>query len=451
MNRNQPCSCGSGKRYKHCHGAVRSDPFGALNLALAEQQRGHLAAAEALYEQAREALPGHFDAIHMLGVVKLQLGRFEEALQLLTAVLPLAPQAVTASLKHNLALCLAGLARERGTLDTLAADSSALTLPARFVRANATPEAVPAITPRISVILVDATAGHGLSRTLGSIRDQNQPGLELVAATTAPAPRRSELQAALDDSGAAARLVCSENGDSPAGLVNLAAAAGTGDYLCFLRTGDRWAPAWLRQMINALDGCGAWWGYGGLRVEADDATIVRFGVSPAVDALLREEDALYAHRTASMGFLSFNPIAAGRNLVVHRDLWRQRGGLSGGATEPWLDWAWRTARDDEPVYVDGPGYLIPPDTAALHLHKDFLRMIATSVARSGTNNCASASIDIPNPYLRRGISAYWVERWREIFASQAAEMPSEALLGCAALLGVAPIELPIATDHGSLG
>ncbi|MGE5668598.1 MAG: SEC-C metal-binding domain-containing protein, partial [Betaproteobacteria bacterium] len=43
LNRNDPCSCGSGKRYKHCHGRIESANPRALHLeALAAHRSGSL-------------------------------------------------------------------------------------------------------------------------------------------------------------------------------------------------------------------------------------------------------------------------------------------------------------------------------------------------------------------------------------------------------------------------
>jgi SEC-C motif/Tetratricopeptide repeat len=457
MNRNQLCACGSGKRYKHCHGAAvaasaatapasaapgvnRQDPLTTLHLALAQQKEGRLASAEGLYEQALASLPNHFDALHMLGVVKLQLGKFEEATRLLVAGLPLAPEGAIANFKHNLALCLVGLARQRGVLETLTDDPAELKPPAPFVRAYAIPEAEATATGLISIILTDVSSLSGLRRSLDGIRARDRGNIEIIAAIAAHTPDHEALRAALDGCGTPARLIVAAAADTLAGQVNIAAAAATGAYLCFLRAGDHWSPQWLRQMTGALNACGAQWGYGGLRVVADDGTIARFGSSPGVDALLRAQDALYVHRTASLGFLSFNPVAAGRNLMARSDLWRRRGGLAAGAADPFLDWAWRTAWNEEPVYVDEPGYLIPPATERLHLHDAFARMIASTTTRVRADDGDPERADTKNPYLRHGLSVFWARQWRQLRALQASAMPVEVLLGCAAMLDMAPIE-----------
>ena len=192
-------------------------------------------------------------------------------------------------------------------------------------------------------------------------------------------------------------------------------------------------------------------GYGGLRAVAEDGTIVRFGSFPDVDALLRAQDALYLQRTASLGFLSFNPIAAGRNLVVTRELWSGSGGLVEGKADPFLDWAWRTAADDEPIYVDEPGYLIPPATAGLHRHDGFARMIAGAMTSGACAGSGPARADFRNRWLRHGLELYWSHQWRQIVVLRASTMPMEALQGCAEMLGMAsvPAAVPVGTARAA--
>jgi glycosyltransferase involved in cell wall biosynthesis len=93
VSRNAPCPCGSGLRYKNCHGAIavpapHIDPLKQhLERAMAAQQAGQFADAAAAYEAALALQPASFDALHMLGVVRYQQGDFEQALALLDRAL----------------------------------------------------------------------------------------------------------------------------------------------------------------------------------------------------------------------------------------------------------------------------------------------------------------------------------------------------------------------------
>lgn len=92
-SRNAPCPCGSGRRYKDCHGALTaaSSLDAVLHGALVAQQAGRLAEAIAGYERALAVAPAHFDALHMQGVAYFQRGEFDQALTLIDRALALRP------------------------------------------------------------------------------------------------------------------------------------------------------------------------------------------------------------------------------------------------------------------------------------------------------------------------------------------------------------------------
>jgi tetratricopeptide (TPR) repeat protein len=90
-SRNALCPCGSGRRYKECHGALGpiapAAPDPRLVAALAAQQAGRLDEAAAGYEAVLADAPDEFDALHMLGVVHFQRREFERALTLIDRAL----------------------------------------------------------------------------------------------------------------------------------------------------------------------------------------------------------------------------------------------------------------------------------------------------------------------------------------------------------------------------
>jgi tetratricopeptide (TPR) repeat protein len=135
VGRNDPCPCGSGKRFRSCHGALGSDvrpnpntiPESAvdqqLKQALALHQHGDNKGAEALYRSVLAIQPDQALAQHFLGVIHYQ--RHE-----LAAALPLLERSVAASpeepeFRNNLGLALAAADRES---DAIAAYRSALDL-----------------------------------------------------------------------------------------------------------------------------------------------------------------------------------------------------------------------------------------------------------------------------------------------------------------------------------
>jgi tetratricopeptide (TPR) repeat protein len=93
---------------------VGSELTQALQQALACHRQGRLAEAEKVYARIIKAAPSHFDALHLLGALKLQTGKIGEAFRLLTAALAI--NAKSADVLTNLGLVLRGLDRNQEAL-----------------------------------------------------------------------------------------------------------------------------------------------------------------------------------------------------------------------------------------------------------------------------------------------------------------------------------------------
>jgi Flp pilus assembly protein TadD len=143
IGRNDACPCGSGKRYKHCHGAIAATPSPATATpgpavataahvpatpnpvdatsarapaadalaarGVAAHKRNDLDAAERDYRDALAIAPDHPLALHYLGVVMYQRNRLHDALPLLDRAVTLAPR--DPEVHNNLGLALAAADR----------------------------------------------------------------------------------------------------------------------------------------------------------------------------------------------------------------------------------------------------------------------------------------------------------------------------------------------------
>jgi len=76
----------------------------ALQQALALHQQGRLDEAEKIYTRILKSAPSHFDALHLLGALKLQTGKVGEAYRLLGAALEVEPRSADALTNLGLAL-----------------------------------------------------------------------------------------------------------------------------------------------------------------------------------------------------------------------------------------------------------------------------------------------------------------------------------------------------------
>ena len=107
-SRNQPCPCGSGKKFKQCcgrqgamaRGATVTMPDGA-SLPLAEalqaatqlHQAGRPRLAAEIYQRILNIQPEHADALHLLGLTAHQIGEHARALGLIGQAIRLKPSA----------------------------------------------------------------------------------------------------------------------------------------------------------------------------------------------------------------------------------------------------------------------------------------------------------------------------------------------------------------------
>ena len=109
--RNAPCPCGSGRRYKECHGALApanpaattdAPPWLAETMreALDAQRSDRGAEAARLYRRVLDADPENFDATHMLGLVEYERGYYGAALALMQRAIELRPD--LGMPRHNL-------------------------------------------------------------------------------------------------------------------------------------------------------------------------------------------------------------------------------------------------------------------------------------------------------------------------------------------------------------
>ncbi len=105
VGRNERCPCGSGKRFKDCHGAFapaatipRAGPATApsvaqlLQAAQQAQVSGNAPEAAVLYRRVLEADPTNYDATHMLGVAEYQSGSYDTAIALVRRATELRPE-----------------------------------------------------------------------------------------------------------------------------------------------------------------------------------------------------------------------------------------------------------------------------------------------------------------------------------------------------------------------
>jgi tetratricopeptide (TPR) repeat protein len=107
IRRNDPCPCGSGKRYKECHGSLANEAQGLdvlVRRALAAHQQGRIAEAQAGYREILARDPANAIATHYLGLAAWQSGDVATAERMMREAI--ARDASVADFHNNLGLLL---------------------------------------------------------------------------------------------------------------------------------------------------------------------------------------------------------------------------------------------------------------------------------------------------------------------------------------------------------
>ena len=254
MSRNDPCTCGSGKRFKHCHGRFESTGPSALHLeALAAHQSGSLTQAEALYRRAIESNSGDADSLHMLGVVQFERLRYREALELMWEAAELTGWSDVV-IRQNMGLVLAKLLAPQ-------ANARQKDFVAAYVASERERNASPAIAARVSVVLPICNTSRFVARAIASVARQTYPGIEMIV---------------VDDSGTdeMARVVAESVSRTPfpvkvvnsgrrgeARAANEGAQRAQGRYLAFLGVDECFAPNRVERMVAEIARATPLWGY----------------------------------------------------------------------------------------------------------------------------------------------------------------------------------------------
>jgi hypothetical protein len=335
MSRNELCACGSGKRVKHCHGAIASGAPSTLHLeALAVHRTGALRRAETLYRRALERDPADLDSVHMLGVLQFERMRYREALELLW-------DACERSgfndpvFRHNLGLVLAKLL-------TPQANERQEALVRAYLAREQERMATPVVQARVSVVLTARNQERFIERAVDSVAAQTYRNLELIVVDDGSTDATPMLLARrLPCLGFPARFVGTAHRSEPR-AANDGAGRAQGRYLAFLG-GDEWfAPRRIERMVAEIARAVPLWGFSRVAYPTG-------GSSPAGEVVTRPGES-FGSEPASFMFMIPNVVESNSNLFIERELFNALGGFR-DVVEYGSDLRERAAREVEPVMV----------------------------------------------------------------------------------------------------
>ncbi len=359
MSRNELCACGSGKRYKHCHGGVQAStpgasraaprvkPPSALHLqAVSSHRAGSLEHAESLYREALRLDSADVESLQMLGVLYFERMRNDEALELLWDAAERTGWNDPVLL-HNLGLVLARL-----MASTANARQEAMV--AAFMKQDIARKVAPVVAGRVSVVLPVFNEARVVAGAIASVAAQTYRDIELFVIDDGSTDESATVIAqALADLEFPATFVRGQHRGA-AQAANTGAARAAGRYLAFLAAADRFAPQRIERMVHEMGRAIALWGFSRF-AELDNGNTVGRN-TPRQGAPRRGAD-FSGDEPSSFALLKHDVTGASGNLFIDRQLFHELGGYRDDTQYRGWDFAIRAAQWVEPVAVGDTLYL----------------------------------------------------------------------------------------------
>ncbi len=354
--RNDPCPCGSGKRYKQCCGGLRTDgaavaalepaiePMRLMRAALAAQESRRLDEAERLYRDALTLSPDAADALHMLGVIRYERQDYDEARTLILRALDLTAWRYPAY-RHNLGLVVA---RTSWKGDRVACEARQ-----REYRGWQAVHTVPtlAAAPRVAVVIPAYNHERYVEVALESVFAQTYRDIEIVVIddgssdATGDAARR-----VLEDSPFPHRVIARPNRGAAA-TINEGIELTSAPFVNVLNSDDTFAPERIATMVGAIAGAGVGWGFSAVDfVDAAGAAIDTLHDARAY-TLSCAIAAIPFARSTGFALLAGNVAVSTGNLFFSRSLWESLGGFRDLRYNHDWDFALRALWREEPIFV----------------------------------------------------------------------------------------------------
>ena len=354
-SRNAPCPCGSGLRYKDCHGALAVAPAATpLAIARAHFDRGDLPAAASACEAVLRTSPDNPLALGLLAQCERKAGCTLPALALLlravralpkATVKPAEGYAIWSSLTAVFAEALAG--RDDGGA------KSHREAYRHWVAQRAPGEQGQGVAVVLHV--ASHVGSESAWATLQTIANQTRLPAEVVVVFNAKPP-------ALDALRARADLVpfkivwVDAAGASKAAALEAGIASSRAPWIVILEPPHAFAPGHLAELVGGVEAAGGQWGF-------TDSTLVAGSGVPA-DVLAARQAALDATHTllakadtVGSAFVAKSSPAVGDGAIAFsRQLHGTLGGLRPLPGHELWDFAVRATFEDEPVHVAAATY-----------------------------------------------------------------------------------------------
>jgi glycosyltransferase involved in cell wall biosynthesis len=356
-SRNSPCPCGSGKRFKECHGALTGalpatpadTVLATLKEAAERLRQGDVRNAETLARNVLVERAGRPEALRILARCAYEQGSPRDGLTLaLDAARSMQTQPVDPATGY---LIWSDLGFMFGVALVGIDSALASKLRTAYAQRPANPDAELG-SATVSVVVIATESGARLAETLHSVAVQTCRDIEVIVAYAGADPRSDpEVEATVAAWQRDARWLKVPDA-RPAALAEAGVRVAKGALVNVLPVPHRFAPTRIDTMREALARRGAGWGFSGAAfvnpagasIPAERDWLVRAGMDRL--SAIGESDTV-GHALIHQDFVA---VDAG-NLMFRRSLHAEIGGFRADAPL----WAWEfclhAVLEDEPVFV----------------------------------------------------------------------------------------------------
>jgi glycosyltransferase involved in cell wall biosynthesis len=447
-------------RFKHCCGLLAAaanstanpPPLSGTGLsalmadAMFAQRSGALSKAERLYRRALATDQANFDALHMLGVVRLMDNDPEDAAKWILAAIPFRPENFD-SLWTNLGLSLAAVAAKRDPgIET-------------SCRKEASPHAINIVQPHellplplsepplVSVIVPSFNHADYVASALDSVFRQSYRTVEIIVVDDGSDDNSvAQIAKALEHSPFPSELIARKNRGAPASI-NEGVSHARGKYISILNSDDSFTSERIEFFVRMLERTNACWAFSRVLLMNERSKAIGFGESPYSDSILLNQARLTDFPSLGSALLSFNHSISTGNLFLRGDFIRLLGGFREFRYNHDWDFCLRAVWESEPLYLDRATYRY-----RLHLGNTIKESSDAATREMDTIlrdyfSRARSSNSPPNPKAPAGPNTYDGSFWAMLGSRRAHLMPRDQLLDAAAELGLFPHKVTVTANQ----
>jgi glycosyltransferase involved in cell wall biosynthesis len=355
-SRNAPCPCGSGRRYKDCHGTlapVVDHLADALTEAREHLQRGDVTTARAACEARLRESPDDRVALELMAACETSAGNPFEAVRLLLRAVRAPSQSATPATTFALWTALNSAFIDALSGQDARAASARRTAYRNWLKQRPAGEREQAIAV---ILVMHATAtADAVMPTVQSIANQTRRPAELVVVTVGRPPALDALRLRADLLPFEVRWVESPSA-SKADAIEAGVAASHAPWIVIVEPAHTFAPGHLQALVGGIENAGAQWGF-------TDCTLAPLG-AVAPEQLSARRVSLDATHTSlakadSVGHAFIDqafPAVGDGAVAFSRRLHAVLGGVRPLPGHELWDFAVRATLQDEPTHVHEATY-----------------------------------------------------------------------------------------------